>query len=72
MNTNPGTRHSAHTGIASLRITTMDGRLVNEYLLSGFENEKVIRINDLPDAVYITELIADGKRISNTKLTIVH
>ncbi|MHC1776057.1 MAG: S8 family serine peptidase [Lentimicrobium sp.] len=57
---------------ATLRVTTIDGRLVHEYPLIGFDNEKVIRINDLPEAVYNTELIADGKRIANTKLTIVH
>ena len=57
---------------ATLRVTTIDGRMVYECPLISFDNEKVIRINNLPDAVYIAELIANGKRISNTKLTIVH
>lgn len=62
----------AGTKKATLKIATIDGRLVQEYTLTDFDNERVIRINELTEAVYITELFADGKRISNTKLTIVH
>lgn len=56
----------------SIRIWSIDGKLIDKFSIYGSANEKTFDVRDLKNGTYVVELIANEIKIASCKFQIVH